>query len=401
MTSPLEGLKFVEVANWVAGPAACAIFRDMGAEVLKIEPPEGDALRAFKMRNLGYDTDLNTAFELDNRGKRSLVLDLDKPAARGVVERLVKDADVFLTNLTTPRREKYGLGFAALSAVNPRLVYTSLTGYGTVGPEQWRPGFDYAAFWARSGLMGTLGEPPSAPPLCRGGQGDHTTALNLMVATLAALRLRDRTGRAQYADVTLYGTGMWTLAGDLSAALLTKAHPPRHDRSAPANPIWNSYPTRDGRWILLVHPDPQSFWPRLCAALGVPELATDARFDTPAKRTAATRELTPILEARFAAHDFAELAAALDRHQLIWAPVATLDEVVTDPQARAIGAFVELEHPKEGRFETRAAPLAIANSRIAPRGPAPELGAHTREALLEHGFSGDEISRLAADGVIP
>jgi crotonobetainyl-CoA:carnitine CoA-transferase CaiB-like acyl-CoA transferase len=400
MTSPLEGLKVVEVANWVAGPAACALFRDMGAEVLKIEPPNGDALRAFRMRNLGYDTDLNTAFELDNRGKRSLVLDLDKPGARGVVHRLVKDADVFLTNLTTPRREKYGLGFAALSAVNPRLVYTSLTGYGTTGPEQWRPGFDYAAFWARSGLMATLGEPPSAPPLCRGGQGDHTTALNLMVATLAALRLRDKTGQAQYADVTLYGTGMWTLAGDLSAALLTKAHPPRHDRCAPANPIWNSYPTRDGRWILLVHPDPQSFWPRLCAALGAPELATDERFDTAAKRTAATRELTPLLEARFAARDFAALAASLDEHQLIWAPVATLDEVIADPQARAIGAFFELEHPKEGRFETLAAPLRIANSEIAPRGPAPELGAHTRDALVEHGFAADEIAKLAAEGVI-
>ncbi len=401
MTSPLEGLKVVEVANWVAGPAACALFRDMGADVLKIEPPAGDALRAFKMRNLGYDTDLNTAFELDNRGKRSLVLDLDRPGARLVVHRLVKDDDVFLTNLTTPRREKYGLGFVELSAVNPRLVYTSLTGYGTSGPEHWRPGFDYAAFWARSGLMATLGEPPSAPPLCRGGQGDHTTALNLMVAMLAALRLRDRTGQAQYADVTLYGTGMWTLAGDLSAALLTKAHPPRHDRSAPANPIWNSYPTRDGRWILLVHPDPQPFWPRLCAALGVPELAADARFDSAAKRTAATRELTALLEARFAARDFAELAAALDRAQLIWAPVATLDEVIADPQARAIGAFAALDHPKEGRFETLAAPLAIANSRIEPRGPAPELGAHTHDALVEHGFSADEISKLRADGVIP
>jgi crotonobetainyl-CoA:carnitine CoA-transferase CaiB-like acyl-CoA transferase len=168
----------------------------MGADVLKIEPPRGDALRAFKMRNLGYDTDLNTAFEIDNRGKRSLVLDLEKPGACGVVRRLARDADVFLTNLTTPRRVKYGLDFASVSAENPRVVYTSLTGYGTTGPDQGRPGFDFAAFWARSGLMASLGEPPSPPPLCRGGQGDHTTALNLVAATLAALRLRDRTGAA-------------------------------------------------------------------------------------------------------------------------------------------------------------------------------------------------------------
>jgi crotonobetainyl-CoA:carnitine CoA-transferase CaiB-like acyl-CoA transferase len=400
MTSPCEGLRVVEVANWVAGPAACAIFRDMGAEVLKIEPPEGDALRAFKMRNLGYDTDLNTAFELDNRGKRSLVLDLEKPRARDVVARLVRDADVFLTNLTQPRREKYGLTFEALAAVNPRLVYTSLTGYGTQGPEHWRPGFDYAAFWARSGLMGTLGEPPSPPPLCRGGQGDHTTALNLVLATLAALRLRDRTGRAQLADVTLYGTGMWTLAGDLSAALLTKAHPPRHDRSAPPNPIWNSYATRDGRWLLLVHPDPQSFWARFCAALGEPGWTSDPRFDSAAKRSAASRELTSLIGERFARHDFAHWAQALDAHKLIWAPVATLDEVIADPQARAIGAFAPVDHPKEGRFETLAAPFAIANSAIAPRGPAPELGAHSHAALAEHGFAADEIRALEAEGVL-
>jgi crotonobetainyl-CoA:carnitine CoA-transferase CaiB-like acyl-CoA transferase len=400
MTGPCEGLKVVEVANWVAGPAACAIFRDMGAEVLKIEPPEGDALRAFKMRNLGYDTDLNTAFELDNRGKRSLVLDLEKPGARAVVERLVREADVFLTNLTQPRREKYGLTFAALSAVNPRLVYTSLTGYGTHGPEHWRPGFDYAAFWARSGIMASLGEPPSAPPLCRGGQGDHTTALNLVLATLAALRLRDRTGAAQLADVTLYGTGMWTIAGDLSAALITKAHPPRHDRTAPANPIWNSYPARDGRFILLVHPDPQPFWPRICDALGEPAWVSDPRFDTAAKRTAASRELTSAIGERFARHDFAHWARVLDQHKLIWAPVATLDEVIADPQARALGTFAPIDHPKEGRFETLSAPLSIANSHIAPRGAAPELGAHTREALAEHGFSADEIRALDAEGAL-
>lgn len=400
MTSPCEGLKVVEVANWVAGPAACALFRDMGAEVLKIEPPEGDALRAFKMRNLGYDTDLNTAFEVDNRGKRSLVLDLEKPRAREVVHRLVRDADVFLTNLTQPRREKYELGYERLRAANPRLVYTSLTGYGTHGPEHWRPGFDYAAFWARSGIMATLGEPPSAPPLCRGGQGDHTTALNLVLATLAALRLRDRTGVAQYADVTLYGTGMWTIAGDLSAALITKAHPPRHDRTAPPNPIWNSYPTRDGRYILLVHPDSQSFWPRVCAAIGEPAWAADERWDTPAKRTAATRELSSAIGERFARQDFSHWAVELDRHKLIWAPVATLDEVIADPQARAIGMFATIDHPKEGRFETVAMPLAIANSRIEPRGPAPELGAHSREALAEHGFSHEEIRALEAEGVL-
>jgi crotonobetainyl-CoA:carnitine CoA-transferase CaiB-like acyl-CoA transferase len=400
MTAPLEGLRVVEVANWVAGPAACALFRDMGAEVLKVEPPAGDTLRMFNMRNLGYDTDLNTAFQIDNRGKRSLVLDLEKPSARGVVERLVRDADVFLTNLTTPRREKYGLTFELLSRANPRLVYTSLTGYGTTGPDQGRPGFDYAAFWARSGLMASIGEPPSAPPLCRGGQGDHTTALNLVLSTLLALRVRDQTGRAQYAEVSLYGTGMWTLASDLSAALVTRTQPPRHDRTAPANPIWNTYRSSEGRWILLVHPNSQPFWPRFCAAIGEPGWASDSRFDTPQKRQAAGRALAEAISERFARHDFAHWARVLDVEKLIWAPVATLDEVVSDPQAHAIGAFAPLEHPKEGRFETLAAPFALAGAEITPRGCAPELGAHSREALAEHGFSPEEIGALEREGVL-
>jgi crotonobetainyl-CoA:carnitine CoA-transferase CaiB-like acyl-CoA transferase len=400
MTAPLAGLRVVEVANWVAGPAACALFRDMGAEVLKIEPPAGDTLRLFSMRNLGYDTDLNTAFQIDNRGKRSLVVDLEKPSARGVVERLVRDADVFLTNLTTPRREKYGLTFPALSAVNPRLVYTSLTGYGTTGPDQGRPGFDFAAFWARSGLMASLGEPPSAPPLCRGGQGDHTTALNLVLSTLLALRVRDQTGRAQYAEVSLYGTGMWTLASDLSAALITRTQPPRHDRTAPANPIWNTYRTAEGRWLLLVHPDSQPFWPRFCAAVAEPGWASDSRYDTPQKRQAASRELSAAISERFARHDFAYWARVLDAEKLIWAPVATLDEVVNCPQAHAIGAFAALEHPKEGRFETMAAPFALAGAEITPRGCAPELGAHSREALADAGFSADEIRALEREGVL-
>lgn len=400
MTAPLAGLRVVEVANWVAGPAACALFRDMGAEVLKIEPPAGDTLRMFSMRNLGYDTDLNTAFQIDNRGKRSLVVDLEKPSARGVVERLVRDADVFLTNLTTPRRERYGLTFGALSAVNPRLVYTSLTGYGTTGPDQGRPGFDFAAFWARSGLMASLGEPPSAPPLCRGGQGDHTTALNLVLSTLLALRVRDQSGRAQYAEVSLYGTGMWTLASDLSAALITRTQPPRHDRTAPANPIWNTYRTADGRWLLLVHPDSQPFWPRFCAAVDEPTWVGDSRFDTPQKRQTASRELSAAISERFARHEFAYWARVLDVEKLIWAPVSTLDEVVSDPQARAIGAFATLEHPKEGRFETLAAPFALAGAEIRPRGCAPELGAHSREALADAGFSADEINALEREGVL-
>ena len=200
MPAPLEGVRVIEVANWLAAPAAAALMRDLGADVIKIEPPEGDAYRGFLMGSMGYKHEFpgNYAFELDNRGKRSVTVALDKPGGPELVKRLAQDADVFLTNLVQTRREKYGLTYEDVRAVNPRCVFASFSGYGVRGPDRARPGFDYAAFWARSGLMGLLGEPPSPPPLCRGGQGDHTTALNILAAVLAALRLRDRTGDGQH-----------------------------------------------------------------------------------------------------------------------------------------------------------------------------------------------------------
>ncbi len=310
------------------------------------------------------------------------------------------DADVFITNLTQPRRERYGLTFEALREASPRLVYTSLTGYGTSGPDAHRPGFDYSAFWARSGIMGMLGEPPSAPPLCRGGQGDHTTALNLVLATLAALRLRDAQGRAQYSEVTLYGTGLWTIAGDMSAALVTRQQGSRHDRTAPPNPIWNSYVTSDGHWILLVHPAPDPYWPRVCAALDEPGWIDDTRYDSAAKRSQASAELSAAIAERFARHERAWWSARLDEHGVVWAPVATLPEVIDDPQAREMGFFHTIHHPEHGSFETLRAPFAIRDARVEPRGPAPAQGADTRDALRASGLGAEEIEKLAADGVL-
>src|SRR6185503_5261653 len=218
--APLDGIRVLEVANWLAAPAAGALLADLGADVIKVEPPGGDVFREFVLRSMGYRHDFatNYAFQLDNRGKRSVTVALDRPGGPALLRRMSERVDVFLTNLVQQRRERYGLTYDEVRAVSPRIVYASFSGDGTRGPDRNRPGFDYAAFWARSGLMGLLGEPPSPPPLCRGGQGDHTTALNILAAVLAALRLRDQTNEAQHCEVTLQATGMWTLAGDIQAA---------------------------------------------------------------------------------------------------------------------------------------------------------------------------------------
>jgi len=401
MVAPLEGIRVVEVANWLAAPSAAALMTDLGAGVIKVEPPGGDVFRHFNLRAIGYDYDFatNYAFELDNRGKRSITVDVAAPGGSEVVRRLAAAADIFITNLIQRRRKQYGLTTEDIQAVNRRVIYVSLTGYGAEGPDADRAGFDYAAFWARSGIMGILGDPGSSPPLCRGGQGDHTTCLNILAATLVALRLRDQTGEGQVVDVTLLGSGLWTIASDLSAALLARQQPPRHDRTSPPNPIWNSYQCADGKWVLLVMPQPDPYWPAFCGIVGRPEWVADPRYDSLQTRMKNSAELTAQIDTIFRSTDYASWAKKLDEGGLIWAPVAELPDVIEDPTARALGAFVELEHPDVGRYETLAAPFRVRDADIRPRGPAPRAGEHTQQVLEELGLEADEMAELAAKGV--
>ena len=401
MTAPLDGVQVLEVANWLAAPSAAALMCDLGADVIKVEPPSGDVFRHFDLASINpHDYDLNYAFELDNRGKRSIVVSLDRPGGPELVRRLAAEADVFVTNLTPPRRQRYGLDDSAIRAVNPRTIYASLTGYGTRGPDAARAGFDYSAFWARSGIMGALAQPSSPPPLNRGGQGDHTTALNLLAAILAALLLRERTGEGQYVEVTLQASGMWTIGADLVAAAVSGKQPPRHDRTNPPNPIWNSYQTRDERWLLLVMPQPEPYWGAFCEAISETDWTHDARYDSLAARREHAAELTSAIERRFAQEDLAYWSKRLDQFGLIWAPAADLPEVLADPQVEAMGLLTTVEHPEAGPYQTLNTPFEVRGASIGPRGPAPALGADTESILAELGLSTVEVAELAANGVL-
>jgi len=401
MVAPLAGIRVLEVASWLAAPSAAALMADMGAAVIKVEPPGGEAYRYSAFRAIESDVPVQTtyAFELDNRGKRSVTVDLGKPGAGTIIERLVQQADVFITNLIQRRRVQYGLTVEALQAINPRLIYTSFSGYGIETPDADRVGFDFAAFWARAGIQSLLGEPDEPPPPCRGGQGDHTTALNLLASTLAALRLRDQTGEGQVVDVTLVGTGIWTIGTDLSGALPTRKQPVRQSRKRPLNPLRNSYRCRDGRWLMLVMAQPDRYWRQVCHALGHPEWEADARYATIEKRTENSEAFTRALDAVFATADFADWRPRLDAANLIWAPVAELPDVMEDPTLRALGSFSPVEHPLLGSFETLSAPFRIQGADIAVRGPAPAPGEHTSDILDELGFDAEAVADLANSGV--
>jgi crotonobetainyl-CoA:carnitine CoA-transferase CaiB-like acyl-CoA transferase len=315
------------------------------------------------------------------------------------VRRLSENCDIFVSNLTRGRRDRYGLGWEQLSTLNPRIVYASLTGYGSEGPDQDRSGFDYAAFWARSGIMGLLGEPGEPPPSCRAGQGDHSTSLNFLAAILVGLRLRDSTGEAQHVEVTLQGSGMWTIASDLSATLMARESPPRMSRKSPTHPLRNVYQCADGRWVLLVNAQPFPHkWPAFCRMLGHPEWAEPGRWDSWDSIIDNCGTIVALVDEIMSTHDFAHWSAELDRHGIIWAPVATLMEVVNDPQVHAMGWIKEMEG-SYGPIETLDTPFKVYGSDTGPRGPAPLPGQHTFDVLSEFGITGDELDRLATDGV--
>ena len=399
MTSgPLDGVRVVEAANWLAAPAAAALMADLGADVIKVEPPGGDAFRGV-LQARDRDASLLPGFELDNRGKRSVTINLERPGGPDLLLRLCRRADVFITNLTRDRVERYGLEYDAVRAASPRIVYAAFSGYGSHGPDADRRGFDFLAFWTRGGVMSVLGTPDGPPVIPRAGQGDHVATLNLLAAILAALRLRDHSGEAQRVDVNLLQTGVWTIGSDVSRALISREQPPRTDRTTPVNPISNTYQTRDGRWILLSAPQAERFWPGFCEAIGEPEWASDPRYASLEGLMEHAAELRVAIDERFRRHDLDYWAEQLDRHGLLWAPMAELPEVIDDPQLRALGAFTTVEHPQAGTFETIAAPFQIENADIRVRGAAPAAGEHTAEVLEELGLGADEVAELAQQGI--
>ena len=399
MAGPLQGFRVVELGVWVAGPAAAGILGDWGAEVVKIEPPTGDPLRG--MSNPGRRRDVNPPFELDNRGKRSIALDLTKPEAREVAYRLVERADVFVTNLIPGAVERLGMTYETLSKVNPKLVYGRITGYGPAGKDRDRPSFDAAAYWSRSGIMATLQEASADPTIPRGGFGDHPTAVSAVAGICAALLSRERTGKGQLVDASLYRAGAYALSWDINMMLRVGAIFPQIGRRQVNNPLINPYRAGDGRWFYLANLQADRYWPGFCRAIGREDLLADPRFADLRTRRENAAELIRILDEVFAGRSRAEWGAAFDREGVVWAEVQTIDEVIADPQAEAAGLFVEVPDGTGGTVRMVAPPASFAETPSEYRGLAPEAGAHTEEILLELGYDWEGIGSLKSLGAIP
>ncbi|MDO8616149.1 MAG: CoA transferase [Dehalococcoidia bacterium] len=401
MPGPLEGVKVVEMGLWVAGPAAAAILADWGADVIKIEPPTGDPFRGLFASVMGSPASVNPPFELDNRGKRSLVLDLEKPEAREIAYQVIDRADVFITNNRPRVLEQYGLDYETLHARCPRLVYGQVTGYGPDTEARDTAAYDIGAFWSQAGIAMALTAPGGAIPQQRGGMGDHMTGQACAGAVCAALYSRERTGEGQRVSVPLVRVGVYMIGWDTMLSLRLGVPILTYDRRHAINPIIDCYQAGDGRWFWLLLLQADRHWGDLCAALGREDLMGDERFANIETRRVNAPALVDELDAVFAGKSLAEWAEAFKAHNVWWAPVNQVQEVIKDPMVRAAGAFVDVPTPDGGSVPMVATPADFSTTRWQPRGIAPELGQHTEEVLLELGYDWDRIIALKEAGAIP
>jgi crotonobetainyl-CoA:carnitine CoA-transferase CaiB-like acyl-CoA transferase len=394
----MEGIKVVEVGMWVAGPAAAGNLGDWGADVVKIEPPEGDPFRALLS---GIVEGVNPPFELDNRNKRSVGLNLSTAEGRALAAELVDGADVFVTNARPAALARAGLDFETVSARHPRLVYAHVTGYGLTGPEVDRAAYDVGAFWSRAGVAAALAPEGTPLPYQRGGMGDHMAGLAAAGAVSAALFCRERTGEGQLVSVSLLRIGMYMLGWDVNmSSRLGVPTLPMTIAAAP-NPMITSYTAGDGRrfWLLGLQGD--RLWPDLLRAVDRPGWASDPRYESAPARFANGPQLIAELGEVFATKALDEWAATFDAEDVWWAPVQHAHELLEDEQARAAGGFVQVPNDGGAPIEMVATPIDFAGTPWSPRSVAPEYGQHTEEVLLELGHDWDRIIELKELGAIP
>lgn len=407
MTGALSHLRVLDLSRVLAGPWAGQILADLGATVIKVEQPgKGDDTRAWGPPYLkdraGHDTTESAYFLCANRGKQSVTIDITGPAGQALIRRLAAQSDILLENFKVGGLAKYGLDYESLKAINPRLIYCSITGFGQTGPYCQRPGYDFM-IQGMGGLMSVTGErddaPGGGPQKVGVALADVLTGMYASVAVLAALAYREQSGVGQYIDLALLDVQLACLANQATNYLASGKPPGRLGNAHPNIVPYQVFATLDGHIILAVGNDRQ--FARFCELAGRPDLATDERFATNAARVHSREVLIPIVRDLMVGRSSQAWLEVLEQAGIPSGPIDTLDKVFENPQLRHREMRVELPHPLAGTVPLVASPLRLSASPVQYRQPPPTLGQHTDEVLTELlGLQDADIQALRAEGTI-
>ena len=397
--SVFSGLKVVELASFIAAPAAATMLSDFGADVIKVEAPGmGDPQRLLSSIPPSPAANGNYSWHLANRNKRGMSINLKSEGGTEILKRLVEWADVLITNFPHGTREGLHLGYEEVSSWNPRIIYADITGFGDDGPDATLPGFDLTAFWSRSGLLASTRDAGASPTSPVWGSGDYTTAVAIYAAVTTALYHRERTGRGANVGTSLLAMGVWATGTLVSAALAGGKPYELNDRNQPVNALTNPYECGDGRWIMLAAR--RSAWPVLAKAIGRADLLSDPRFSDAAAVGQHAAELAGLLGTEFRSQPLAHWEKVLDAARIPYGVIKTPEEAAEDPQLRAANIVVPIEGAADLDYTVNN-PLTLRGLARVPARRAPEQGEHNAEILAQLGFSADDIEQLQGQGAIP
>jgi crotonobetainyl-CoA:carnitine CoA-transferase CaiB-like acyl-CoA transferase len=396
---PLEGIKVVEYAVFHAGPGACSILGDLGAEVIKVESIAGDLMRDW--RRIGADHFVlsdgeSMFFQIANRSKKSISLDIKTKNGREIFLELIKEADVFLTNLRKSTKIKYGIDYSTLSKVNPKLIHASVSGYGPEGPVSDLGAYDPMG-QARSGMMFISGQ--DEPVLIQIAVLDQFTSIAASHAIITALFQRERCGTGQEVHASLYGSALWLMYVNMQIESFGLDSKIVWDRKRNL-PVRNSFCCKDGKWIVAVHHPEERYWPLICKATGLEKLLDDSRFIDYDRRIANCNELMDIFDSVFVEKTRDEWIDILTVNGLMFSPVQTLNEVLTDPQAIENGYVVDFDHPSYGKIKMPGYPLHFSQNTAGTKTAAPKLGEHTDEIMSRMGYSLENIKKMKKEKIV-
>lgn len=393
MLKPLEGIRVCDTAQNLAGPYCSQILGDLGADVIKVEPPGGDSARPWGPPFWGSDSAL---FLSVNRNKRSIVLDLKSEEGMEALRRLVRTSDVFLQASRMGVAERLGFDYPTLREINPRLVYLAVTAFGDRGPMKNSPGYD-PLIQAFSGIMSLTGHPDGPPARVGGSVVDFGTGMWGAIGILAALRQREITGEGSQVDVALLDTALGWISYHLLGYLSTGEVPGRMGSGLASIVPYEGFPTSDGEVMIAGGSDP--IFRRLCQALGIPEIADQPDFATNPARVAHRGRLVPLLATRTSRMTTAELMAKLQAHAVPSSPVRSVDEVVEDAQVQASGMIAEQPHPQVEGYRDVSLPFRLSGERPRGERAVPRPGQDTREILAELDYDDAAIDRLVQSGI--